>query len=142
MRKQLEVLRARNLGSCLSISLIPLFVLVTSAPAESEKLTLDGISISFESKTFSEVSIEEKEAQPAPKTPFWEVNPARLMFRFHRQPGDEDWTAVRIVALTERAPKILDNDFPDLMKRVATLRELLGDHQSFPALIGASFRSF
>ena len=122
----------RTLISRLGVLLVAFPALMASASAESQKLTVDGVSIGYETKIFSEVGIEEKAAQPEPKSPFWEVNPARLVFPFHRQIGDKDWSAVQVIALVERAPNNLDKDFPDLMKRVASLRELLRERPKFP----------
>ncbi len=108
-----------------------------SAPAATETMTADGVSITYNTSDFSEVRISEDKARPADKFPGYEVNPASLSFHFDRVGTHMTWRdggSVSVVPLLDRTRPDLNSAFPNLPKSVEEIKTLLLELKARPDL--------
>lgn len=107
------------------------------APAATEMLTADRVSITYETSDFARAEVHEAKARPADKFPGYEVNPASLEFCFNCGPMPEPrplYGSVSVIPLYDRTQPEIGKAYPDLPKYIARLRHFLRDLAAHPGL--------
>ena len=107
------------------------FCIAQTVWGQHKTISQDGISLTYDTATFSKVEIVEVKKQPLPDPrDRLNVRPATLLFRFYSdsKPGG----LIELYPLEDHSVDDLKKAYPELPDRMATLSRLLRDRPAIP----------
>ena len=102
-----------------------------TAWGEQKVISQDGVSLTYNTATFSKVEIVEsaKESLPHPRDQL-NVHPANLLFLFYA--GSQYAGSINVYPLQDWSVRNIDSAYPELVNRAHTLARLLRDRPGLP----------
>jgi hypothetical protein len=107
------------------------FCLAAPAWGQQKTISQDGVSLSYDSATFSKIDIVELKKEPLPNSrDRLNVHPANLLFLFYK--SSQCTGSIKIYPLQDWSVKDLKAAYPELPERGLALTRMLHDRPSLP----------